>query len=1169
MLTDGRSFPWRRLMLAGLLLASLAALGSLATADTGPPASGDWTVGDVTTVQGTDVTLSGWLFVNSPAHLTLRDLTLTMNGTSDGQYGIVVNMGGRLTMRNVTVRSSDPDVHYWFECWGMTEVLDCNVRDVASNAAHYEDFYGVVGGIQIYNYNAVLRNTTVHDCQRIGVYIYGVDPLIEDCTFSRTEYVCTDSRYGTSDYHHIDVQAWYTDATGLYLLDADPTLKRCAFEENGIPDSALPFYNASFANCMVITYGRGCLAVDSAPVFEDCSFSRNGLAPGNRQVEGIAQIFFDLPFGQRLYTGGLVSVLDRGNVTCGRCEFTGNDASGLRSYAWDFKSLIYDCSFTEQNLSLPFVGGFPGATLWMGTGGNSRVEVRDSRFWNNSLDANVYCSGPSLSLVDCVVNGSGLRHANVFTYSGELTIINSTLDVREQYIENIQMGPYYMGQMRTIIRKSAILGGVHSLGVSSSSGVVLRVYDTVFNGSELGDLRFSNTDATCINCTFSPTLLDPLSYNDNPSVLRLAYYVRFRVTWQSGVIIDRATVYPMDKEGVVKGYTITGSDGWTPAYVLETREYRMGMGNLNVISITPWAVVALKGSLTTNEEVNFSTNAEFTIVLKDYSLPQIIIRSPFAPTTQANPFVTFSGYCLDTFSGMDRVEIRYADRDWYRVGDSEWNVTLELEAGAYELWVRAFDVAGNNNTTSVGPIVLDFTPPMIRLEDTKTDTYYTREELFNFTFETEAMSTIYINGRLFQEPEPRRYVKVPVHLAEDGTVDVSIEVVDPAGRRNHTIVHVVRDTVPPVIHLETPYSITNTSLIALRGWVLDDHLAAIDIRGRPFPFPELNLTIRLEDGFHVIVVTAWDKAGNLAKAEWRLQVDTTPPVLEIQGPADGAVLNQERVTYKVRSGETLASVLVDGRSVGEDDGWFVSSVDLEEGDNTVGLTATDLAGNTAHVTMVVTLDTVPPVILIIGPGDGALTREGEVEVTGNLEGASRAWVNGLPIGLASPFSVMVQLVETPPGGNPNLILVEAEDAAGNTATLVIRVYRDTLAPVLRLEYPEDRVTSDTFRLSGTLTDGWGVSHVTIDGVRYNLGTNGSFSATLPLEWGDNRFNITGFDLAGNEHLESIVVERYQEPEEPHREVVEVGLMALMLVIGVVAAVAVWYVAMRWRHRGEA
>jgi len=1169
MLTDGRSFPWRWFIIASLALLSIVAIGSLATADTGPPPNGDWAVGDVTTVQGTDVTVSGWLYVNAPAHLTLRDLTLTMNGTSDGQYGIVVNQGGRLTMRNVTVRSSDPDVHYWFECWGMTEILDCNVRDVASNRAVYNDFTRMVGGIQIYNYAVILRNTTVHDCQRIGVYVNGVDPVIEDCTFERMEYMLTAIQGGDSYYLGMDVIALHTDAMGLFLRGADATIRRCTFRDNGIPETVLPMYNTSYPNCVVTTHGRGCLAVDSDAVFEDCTFARNGLAPKDRQVEGIRQIFFDNPFDMRVYTGGLVNVGNKDNATVKGCKFIGNDASGVRTYAYHIRALYEGCTFTGHNYSKLHTTGYLSAALYANTGTGELV-VKDCTFWNNSGDSNIHVYGPSFTMSDCLVDGSGdLGYDNVLVSTDELEMVNCTLDLGSNHIENLMVGAYYQSRMKVTLRGCTILGGSHGICVFRSSGMTVNAYDTIMSGSVDGDLFLVATGMVCINCTLSSSWLDPRSADESPSTVRMANYVRFRVTWQNGVPIRDATLYPMDRQGVVKDFATTGPDGWVPRFELDRVVYKIGDGRVIQTVHVPWTVVALKGSLTANQEVNFTTNAEFTIILHDYSLPQVIIQTPTGPTTQATPLVHFAGYCLDSFSGMDRVEIRYADVDWFLVGFSEWNSTLELEAGTYELWVRAFDIAGNINTTSVGPIVLDFTPPMIRLEDTKTDTYYTREELFNFTFETEAMSTIYINGKLFQGPEARRFVKVPVHLPEDGTVDVSIEVVDPANRRNHTIVHVVRDTVPPAIHLETPYSITNTSLIALHGWVLDDHLAAIDIRGRPFPFPEINLTIRLEDGYHVIDVTAWDKAGNLAKAEWRLQVDTTPPVLEIQGPADGAVLNQERVTYKVRSNEALASLLVDGRSAGEDDGWYVANVDLEEGDNTVGFTATDLAGNTAHVTRAVTLDTAPPVIRVTGPGDGALTREGEVEITGNLEGASRAWVNGLPIGLASPFSVMVQLVETPPGGNPNLILVEAEDAAGNTATLVIRVYRDTLAPVLRLEYPEDRVTSDTFRLSGTLSDGWGVSHVTIDGVRYNLGTNGSFSATLPLEWGDNRFNITGFDLAGNEHLESIVVERYQEPEEPHREVVEAGLMALMLVIGVVAAAAVWYVAMRWRRRGEA
>ena len=67
-----------------------------------------------------------------------------------------------------------------------------------------------------------------------------------------------------------------------------------------------------------------------------------------------------------------------------------------------------------------------------------------------------------------------------------------------------------------------------------------------------------------------------------------------------------------------------------------------------------------------------------------------------------------------------------------------------------------------------------------------------------------------------------------------------------------------------------------------------------------------------------------------------------------------------------------ATVTVNGTPATVTEGNFSADVILTEGENTIKATTTDLADNSAEVSVKVTLDTVPPVITISSPSEGQL-----------------------------------------------------------------------------------------------------------------------------------------------------------------------------------------------------
>ena len=151
----------------------------------------------------------------------------------------------------------------------------------------------------------------------------------------------------------------------------------------------------------------------------------------------------------------------------------------------------------------------------------------------------------------------------------------------------------------------------------------------------------------------------------------------------------------------------------------------------------------------------------------------------------------------------------------------------------------------------------------------------------------------------------------------------------------------------------------------------------------------------LADGPHTIKFDASDNDGNAATTKSvTFKVDTVPPTLSINSPADGLITNKAActvsgvtndvtsspvtVTVQLNSG-TATSVTVDSS------GKFSTDLTLTEGTNTITIVAKDSAGKTTTITRKVTLDTAAPVIksasITPNPVDCGKTYVISIEVT--------------------------------------------------------------------------------------------------------------------------------------------------------------------------------------------
>lgn len=129
----------------------------------------------------------------------------------------------------------------------------------------------------------------------------------------------------------------------------------------------------------------------------------------------------------------------------------------------------------------------------------------------------------------------------------------------------------------------------------------------------------------------------------------------------------------------------------------------------------------------------------------------------------------------------------------------------------------------------------------------------------------------------------------------------------------------------------------------------------------------------LSDGSHTIKLSASDNDGNAAaQVSVTIKVDTVPPTLTINAPADNIHTNAASVTVTgvtndVTSSPVTVTITVNGTDAGAvtvaANGSFSKSVTLpKEGSNTIAVVARDSAGKTTTVNRTVIKDTVAPTI---------------------------------------------------------------------------------------------------------------------------------------------------------------------------------------------------------------
>lgn len=513
----------------------------------------------------------------------------------------------------------------------------------------------------------------------------------------------------------------------------------------------------------------------------------------------------------------------------------------------------------------------------------------------------------------------------------------------------------------------------------------------------------------------------------------------------------------------------------------------------NTFSYT-YSISASDGdSLSAKAECNLggSRTGSTTASAPDTSPPTVMIVSPSNGSEVTTPSITITGSASDN-KGLDKVQVKVNDGTWSdATGTTSWTKGVTLAEGENTVYAKAIDTSDNEATMSVmitynATPPPDTTPPTIMIQSPSDDSEF-------------GMDMVTISGTSSDNEDVE---KVEVRIGSGSWMEAS-------------------GTVSWTISITL---VEGANTVEARATDVNDN-TAVD-----------SITITYDP---------------------MLAPDTTPPVVTINAPIDGATLSQERATV---SGTASDDRVIDKIDIKLNGGmWNRASgttswslaLNLDEGSNSIEVRATDGSGNTASESITVTYDpgeppdTTPPVVTIQSPVDGAEVSMPEITVSGTGSDSSclcrvESRLNdGNWVLVSGQFTWSFEVVLL---SGINKVEVRAFDDSGNMGMdSIIVTYNDTLpadttAPTIEILSPSpgSTVSDASITLTGTASDDRDIEIVEVklnDGSWRLAPGTAEWSIDLILEPGENIISTRVFDKAGNMDEGSITI-TYEPPYTP-------------------------------------
>jgi hypothetical protein len=460
-----------------------------------------------------------------------------------------------------------------------------------------------------------------------------------------------------------------------------------------------------------------------------------------------------------------------------------------------------------------------------------------------------------------------------------------------------------------------------------------------------------------------------------------------------------------------------------------------------------------------------------TGLVVDTRAPAVQITDPSFDFTTRDTTYVVQGFASDGPGGsvqVFRFTFNGADLPASLVGAGYFTVTVTgLREGPNIISVLATDLAGNTNVAT-RTIVLDTIPPHLIITSPLNNSYTNRQGIA-ISGENEQDVVLEVNGQVFAAfPYPFTLRQGTNHIwikaTDRGNNTENIELIVTLDRTAPTVIFTVPSRFP--LSTRDPHVVIAGNASEEIGSLVVDGVSYPLNRASPTAF---SIELYLEDGPHSPLLAITDLANNTLELNaGPIIVDTTPPSLRVDSPADNAVTSSRTLTFLGRTDPNAALRVT---SPSGESAWDVNPVtgeftytDTRATDGVFPYTfaATDAVGNVHKLQVTVTVDTTKPVIEVLGIDPEQQTTSPFVNFHGTVSpGATlkvivrkpdgSVNVNGEPVavdcgtvqGAACTYNFDLQF----DGGQTTVTLV-ATDQAGNQEAREVHVLRTVeAAPV--------------------------------------------------------------------------------------------------------------------------
>jgi parallel beta-helix repeat protein len=388
-----------------------------------------------------------------------------------------------------------------------------------------------------------------------------------------------------------------------------------------------------------------------------------------------------------------------------------------------------------------------------------------------------------------------------------------------------------------------------------------------------------------------------------------------------------------------------------------------------------------------DEAGNF--NETFVSFKVDANLPLVGIGMPFQDQLFASPDIDVEWFGMDEGMGLARFDIALDAGASEDMGINTTRPYINLSDGPHTITVTAFDVLGNNASVSVS-FMIDTVMPAISITTPANGALLNTSSVRVEWAGSDATSGIELYEVRF---DASGWFGVGVDTGfllkglSEGTHIFEVRAVDRSGNINSTNVSFTVDTVAPALTITPPAGLLASSSLTV-GWNCSDATTGVKtceyrLDTGAWTDSGANRSVQLAsvpDGTHDFEVRVMDKVGNMASQRVRFTVDTTAPLVSIASPSEGAFMRVSAFTAQWNGSDATSGIaLFEARlDIGD---WLKTGTGLlynfqsvPDGNHTLMVRATDLAGNsrTANVSFIidtkpVITDITPPTIISTSP----------------------------------------------------------------------------------------------------------------------------------------------------------------------------------------------------------